>query len=197
MKSYITNRVTPQQKLINTNNRFGNTGIKQQQGSSVILYDTLPLVGTELRFFEGAQSRNFPLTNCSDIGNRLNVGESLAIEYVYLQLVTVDPDSGNIATLTPLSNATDPGILASEFKITIANTEVLKKVPVLSWIPDNNPMADNTLCSTWETSTQIIIPPLLEFICSVRFGDYIPAENTALRLTIGGTGAIIAPQRTF
>jgi hypothetical protein len=35
--------VTPQMKNIAVNDRFGNSGIKKQQGSTVIKYDTLPL----------------------------------------------------------------------------------------------------------------------------------------------------------
>ena len=196
MKSFVTNRVTPQAKIVNTNNRFGNNGIKKMQGSTVILYDTLPLTGSELRFFEGAQSRNFPETNCNDIGNRLAVGSSMAIESINLSIVTKDAD-GKVIAITPLSNATDVGILQSEIKITVANTEVVKKIPVLEWIPDFNVMADNQLCATYEFSTQVVLPPLLEFIVSCRLGDYTAVENTSLRLTIAGAGAIIAPQRTF
>ncbi len=196
MKSFVTNMVTPQAKIVNTNNRFGNNGIKKMQGSTVILYDTLPLTGSELRFFEGAQSRNFPETNCNDIGNRLAVGSSMAIESINLSIVTKDAD-GKVIAITPLSNATDVGILQSEIKITVANTEVVKKIPVLEWIPDFNVMADNQLCATYEFSTQVVLPPLLEFIVSCRLGDYTAVENTSLRLTIAGAGAIIAPQRTF
>ena len=47
--------VSPQTKAIGINDKFGNTGIKKQQGSTIVKYDTLPLDGrTEYRFFEGS-----------------------------------------------------------------------------------------------------------------------------------------------
>ena len=57
MREVIRGNVTPQQKAVSVNARFGNTNVKKQQGSSVELYDTLHLSiaqagqGTTLRFF--------------------------------------------------------------------------------------------------------------------------------------------------
>ena len=52
MKEYTAGRITPQMKNIAVNSKFGNTGIKAQQGSTVIKYDSLPFDGrTEFRFF--------------------------------------------------------------------------------------------------------------------------------------------------
>ena len=56
MREIIRGVVTPQQKAIGVNNRFGNVNILKNQGSSVELYDTLDLTvanagsGTTLRF---------------------------------------------------------------------------------------------------------------------------------------------------
>ena len=84
----IRNPFTPQDKNIAVNNRFGNVGIKQQQGSSVIKYDTLPLDGrTTLNFFEGSAARNFPFSNCGSDGNKLGVGNTLVVERLYLTLM--------------------------------------------------------------------------------------------------------------
>jgi hypothetical protein len=74
MKSRIMSGVTPQMKNIAVNSRFGNNSIARQQGSTVIKYDTLLLQGTELRFFEESNQRNFPLSNTGADGNKLGVG---------------------------------------------------------------------------------------------------------------------------
>ena len=92
MKEIIRGNVTPQQKAVSVNNRFGNTGIKRQQGSSVELYDTLPLSvaaaaqGVTLRFFEDAQTRTFPNTNLEN-SNQLSVGETLVTETIYFSVI--------------------------------------------------------------------------------------------------------------
>ena len=52
MQEFNITNFTPQDKIVGINNRFGNTGIKNQQGSTVVLYDSLPLDGrNEFRFF--------------------------------------------------------------------------------------------------------------------------------------------------
>ena len=57
MKGYNINPVTPQQKMVAVNNRFGNTNIAQQQGTTRVIYDSLPLDGrTNFRFFENANT---------------------------------------------------------------------------------------------------------------------------------------------
>ena len=43
MREVIRGNVTPQQKAVSVNARFGNTNVKKQQGSSVEIFDTLPL----------------------------------------------------------------------------------------------------------------------------------------------------------
>ena len=53
MKGIIQSLVTPQQKMVAVNKKFGNTNIKNQQGTTRVIYDSLPLDGrTNFRFFE-------------------------------------------------------------------------------------------------------------------------------------------------
>jgi hypothetical protein len=100
MREITSGNVSPQMKQVFVNNKFGNTGIKRQQGSTVIKYDTLPLDGrTEFRFFEGCQSRVFPFTNSNSEGNKLGVGNSMTIERMYLSIVTTDALAPNLLTL--------------------------------------------------------------------------------------------------
>jgi hypothetical protein len=194
MREVITSGVTPQRKLIGTNKHYGNKGIKMQQGSTLVLYDTLPVDGrTEFRFFEGANNRNFPQTNVGANGNRLNVGSSMIVERAYLSLVleveSVFEEATGIAGNGPLNMA--------EFTMQIANKEVIKHVPVMSWLPTFNKSSESTVNENFEFDTQVALLPLLEYICIVRTPALAAITDTSLRLTIEGTGAIISPNAPF
>ena len=198
MRTINTSGITPQRKIIGTNDKFGNSGIKNQQGSTVVLYDTLPLDGrTEFRFFEGSGQRNFPFSNTGAQGNQLGVGNSMTVERAYLSLVTTDPDG--IITGIAILPLTGPqaGITVGEFGFQVANSDVIKKVPVLSWFPQFNKNAENQLNNSFDFDTQVVIPPLLEYVATLRVAPYTLSATVSLRLTIEGAGAIISPRNTF
>ena len=190
-------QVTGQTKIINVNDKFGNKGIKNQQGSTVILYDSLPLDGsTLLQFFKESSQRPYPLSNCGSDGNKLGVGSSMVVERAYLSIV--EWDGTVVGTIKPLTlGATAGGILAGQFNFSVANSEVIKKVPVLSWLPEFNKLAENNLNTSFDFDSLVTIPPLLEFQANVQLAGYTPIAKTYLRLTIEGSGAIIAPRTTF
>jgi hypothetical protein len=199
MRERITGMITPQMKNIAVNDKFGNVGLKKQQGSTVIRYDSLELTGqTQLRFFEESNNRNFPLTNTGSDGNKLGVGNSMVVERIYLTVGTFNPTTNAWTDFNETNINTPIQLLAAEFGFSIANSEVIKNVPVLSWISAFNKSAENQLNSNYEFDTQIVIPPLLEFVATLRLQNYTaPTERTWVRLTIEGSGAIIAPKTTF
>jgi hypothetical protein len=200
MREVTRGMVTPQMKNIAVNDRFGNSGIKKQQGSTVIKYDTLPLNGnTQLRFFEQSSQRNFPLSNTGTDGNKLGVGNSMVVERIYLSIVQYDAVNNDLNSIAPCDLTTTRGILINngEFGFEIANSLVIKNVPVLSFTPDFNKNAENEKNNSFDFDTQIIIPPLLEFVATLRLPNYTAFEGYYLRLTIEGSGAIIAPKTTF
>lgn len=199
MKDQTISRFTPQDKILAVSKKFGNTGLKNMQGSTVIKYDTLELDGrTEYRFFENSTQRNFPFSNTGSDGNKLGVGNSMIVERAYLSLVTYDATAGTFTAVENLTLAgTDPNILLSEFAFSIANSEVIKHVPVLSWLPEFNKVAENQLNSNFEFDTQVNIQPLLEYVATLRLPAGVKDRGVYLRLTIEGTGAIIAPRTTF
>jgi hypothetical protein len=198
MRERIMSNITPQMKNIAVNDKFGNSGIKKQQGSTVIKYDTLPLDGrTEFRFFEESNQRNFPLSNTGADGNKLGVGNSMVVERAYLTVGTYSATTNRWLTLDQTDITTNVALLTSEFGFVIANSQVIKNIPVLSWIADFNKAAENNLNSNYEFDTQIIIPPLLEFVATLRTQGYTAVSETFVRLTIEGSGAIIAPKTTF
>lgn len=200
MREFTSGTFTPQRKAIGINDKFGNKGIKQQQGSTVIKYDTLPLDGsTELRFFQGSANRSYPLSNTGSDGNKLGVGNSMVVERSYLTLIEYDlVEPKNVVAITPISLLSPiQELLLAEFGFSIANTEVIKTVPVLSWLPEFNKVAENALNTNFEFDTQVVVPPLLEYIATIRLPKYTASKIYALRLTIEGTGAIISPRATF
>jgi hypothetical protein len=198
MKEFNVGRVTPQMKNIAVNDRFGNSGIKKQQGSTVVLYDTLPWDGrSEFRFFEGSAQRNFPLSNTGADGNKLGVGNSMVVERAYITYGAYDSTTNAWTSILITNLSSFPAILTSEFSFQIANSQVIKNVPILSWIPEFNKVAENQLNSNFEFDTQVIIPPLLEFVAALRTQRYTAVADHYLRLTIEGSGAIIAPKTTF
>jgi hypothetical protein len=198
MRERIMGTVTPQMKNIAVNNKFGNSGIQKQQGSTVIKYDTLLLQGTELRFFEESNQRNFPLSNTGSDGNKLGVGNSMVVERVYITIGKYLPSTNQWTDFEATDLNSPIQILAAEFGFTLANSQVIKNIPLLSWLPNFNKNAENQLNSNYEFDTQIVIPPLLEFVATLRLQQYTPpSEPLYVRLTIEGSGAIIAPKTTF
>jgi hypothetical protein len=190
--------VTPQQKAVAINNKFGNTGIKDQQGTTRLIYDTLPLgaVGAKtLRFFEDSAGRQFPFSNTGADGNKLGVGNTLVIESISFFILTYDTVNLRFdAIALPTSVA---AISQAQINLEIANNRVIKNLSLteLSAAFDKNIGATND--STLELSTQIVIPPLLNFVCQVQIPYFTPAANTYLRCVLNGTGGIIAPRTTF
>lgn len=189
---------TPQDKLIQVADKFGNTGIQKMQGSTVIKYDTLPIDGRNVyEFFQGSAQRNFPFSNTGSDGNRLGVGNSMIVQRAYLSIVKYDRVTDSINSVAPLTLAGFPALCTSEFGFEIANSLVIKNVPVLSWLPEFNKIAENALNTSFEFDTLISIQPLLEYVATIRQKGQASAEDTFLRLTIEGVGSIMAPRTTM
>ena len=198
MKEVIRGNVTPQSKAVSVNSRFGNTGIKRQQGSSVELYDTLDLSvaqagqGVTLRFFEDAQTRTFPDTNLEN-SNQLSVGETLVTETIYFSVIgTTD---GAVSDITPIK--LDTAFAQAEFQIEIANSVVLKRLPVLSTIGVFNESSGVDNNAVYQFYTQLVIPPLLNFSVALRIPAFTLGAASKVRCNIAGVGSLIAPRTTF
>ena len=198
MREIFKSGVTPQQKIVAVNQKFGNTGIKDQQGTTRLIYDTLPLgaAGAKtLRFFEDSASRQFPFCNTGSDGNKLGVGNTMVIQSISFFLLTYD--TVNLRFDAIALPTTVPAIQAAQVNFEIANNRVIKNLSLyeLTAAFDKNIGATND--STIELETDIVIPPLLNFVCQVQIPYFTPAANTYLRCVINGTGGIIAPRTTF
>ena len=197
MKGITISNVTPQNKIVGVNNRFGNTNIKNQQGTTRVIFDSLPIDGrTEFRFFENASSRQYPFTNVGSEGNKLNVGETIVIQKIYFGIITTDPDTGAFIAFSPILNIN--GVMFGEFNFLIANSQVLKQVPTTVFSDGGlNANSTNAIDQAFSTFSDIVIPPLLEYVLQYRSSQYTPVENQRLVCFIEGTAGILAPQTTF
>lgn len=199
MQGRIITNTTPQQKIVAVNNRFGNVNIAQQQGSTRVLYDSLPLNGsTELRFFENAQSRQYPFTNIGAEGNRLGVGETFVIQKIYFGIINTDADTGSFVDFLAVPGSGD-NFETGEWSFLLANSQVIKQIPFSVFC--NNAFTvinpSNANDQTFDTFTDIVIPPLLEYVLTYRIAPYAAVANTRLVCFMEGTAGIIAPQTTF
>ncbi|RLC35869.1 hypothetical protein DRH27_06160 [Candidatus Falkowbacteria bacterium] len=192
-------QVSAQNKMINTADKFGNNGIKKQQGTTRVIYDTLMIDGStkNFNFFENVQSRAFPFTNLTE--NKLNVGETMSIERAYFTLIALNTATGLITSITPLDS--DIKTMLGEFTIEQANTVIAKQIPVLSMSPDFNKSADFDSDWSFDFDTLLTLQPLLEFKVPARFSNNLEVgkdnETAYIRLTLEGAGAIISPRGTF
>lgn len=207
----MKSQISPQQKLISVNRKLGNNNIKKQQGTTRILYDTLPFPSTrEWNFFENASNRQFPFTNAGSFGNKLEAGESIVVQRISLALVVPEQqaDGGySFSTIESIDNTAASILGAAELSLEIGNTTVLKPVPVLEFFPQFNKTSDfaNNGVSqggqvVYHLDTLITIPPLLDYVFYLRSStapDAVEFVGYEIRLTYEGVGSIINTRHTY
>ena len=191
--------------LINKADAFGNKGLKNSQGSSVIIYDHLLIgagfqpSGTEFRFFENAASRQFPLTNLME--GRLPVAEGFILKRMWFTIMSAITATGEIVDEQTFSAFGLPGMYKSDFAFFNANNRVIKPTPLTKQRTQFNYQAWNAVNEVIHLDTDISIQPLIEFACSLRLpGVTIPASQT-LTYYLGcyaeGPGGIMNPRANF
>jgi hypothetical protein len=197
MREMTRGVVTPQMKGIGVNDRFGNTSIRKQQGTSREIYDSILVTQAEriqgftIRFFEDVQSRSFPLTNL-DNTNQLTVGETLITENYYIARAQVE--EGVTQRFSPLDEFEKQGILSFE----LANSITIQRIPTLSSVGEFNVNAQFPEYASYNFYTQVVIPPLLNFVFIFRCPPNPGANNDTLyRFNVAGVGSLIAPRTTF
>jgi len=202
MREIFRSGITPQQKLVSVNQKLGNTGIKSQQGTSVIKYDTLPCLAgtTTFRFFEDSSSRVFPFSNTGSDGNKLGVGDTMVVATIMFTVFDRNDTTGQWGTPQPLTQTSSLNLL-SFINFQIANNQVIKRLALSEQSPVFNKDFSNRNFAL-DLQTQIVIPPLLPFVLELQLpSDFIgvaPAGSTRyLECQIIGTGGIIAPRTTF
>ena len=198
MRELYRSGTNPQQKLVAVNNKFGNKDIKFQQGTSRTIYDTLPWTvdGQSFRFFEDSASRNFPFANTGSDGNKLGVGETLVVSDIIFTILTYDPINNRYTDVNPLANT--PGGKFSLLNFEIGNNRVIKDFAILAG-ESIYAKTVGSAAAVIDLDTDIVIPPLLQYILSLRLAvdGNTPEDNVYIRCTIHGAAGILAPRTTF
>ncbi len=206
MRQIYNTGTTPQEKIVAVNKKFGNTGIQSQQGTSRIIYDSLPVTNngqTTFRFFEDASARTFPFTNTGSDGNKLGVGDTMVLGSVLFYAVERITATGIFENANNLlSNSNDANL--AYFNFEIANNQVIKKVTLseAAVFYNNSTSTTNT---NLELETEIVIPPLLPYVLELRtpkslydiLGAPTAGRSWFVFAQIIGVGGIIAPRTTF
>lgn len=194
-------------KMIGKNDQFGQTNIKGQQGTTRVLYDSLEFDnntflanGATLRFFEEANTRQFPLTNMGSFGSKLQPGESVAVMYMSFSLLVLTTiEDRTTCEVNPLWKFSECMSLA-EFTMKIANQQVIKPIPIMETRPDFS-KDDNPGSNKYTFLSTLIIPPMIDFSVELKFpqivGKLTPDQRAYIRCSIEGLGSILASKTTF
>jgi hypothetical protein len=194
--------VTAQQKIIDVAGKFGNNNLKNQQGTTRMIYDTLPLDGrTVFEFFQGTNARQFPFTNLNQDGGKLGVGESMVIERAYIAFVEFDPDTLETLGITSINN--NLNWIQGEMNIMQGNSRVLKRIKLASFASEFNkdaPFGQDAVSdgyTVFHFDTFISIQPQLEFAIPINLAFSPVVENTYAQLVVEGRGGIFSPKANF
>jgi hypothetical protein len=213
---------TNAQKLIYVANKLGLPGIAGMQGSTVNLFDTIPLTTSTsnqtFAFFTGANGKG---TNVSNFQNQsLRAGEAMIIERVAFFLVSTNSaDLSNNATtisdVIPIAELSDlvsgvgqgngqiqfPGALkTAQCKILIANQTVVKSFMLFEQMPQFNPL------TTGISDGIVSVAALPALTQGTKGQNVIPLEappvlppNQSLEIdfTFGEVGTVTNPSGLF
>lgn len=188
--------VTANSKLAMVNNRLGNPGLKRNQGSTVEVYDyvkvTTPGAGGVIRFFEGVNAKQFPLTNIQQ--NQLQVGEALAIEYIAITRVKAKTGTKTIVDQTSLV-ATVSGTALSQLSVLLDNSRILKNNSLTRTNSAFNVKGQTATNNLFFPDTDLTLPPQISFTVELNLPDNSDASEDGFDIYYGvhlfGTGAIL------
>lgn len=167
------NKPTKAGKLIYVSDKLGLAGIKEMQGSSVNIVDTIALpTSTDrqiLNFFANTQGKSRNFSNFQ--AGLLKAGEAMVMEEVsFILIVATSADltsnANAILAAVPFSQASATqlpnaaGIMAgSLMNIKIANTTVVKDYNLIELMPSFNPIASGISTLDTATATNRVIGP--------------------------------------
>jgi hypothetical protein len=177
--------MTAQDKMLHVANKLGLTSLKNMQGTTRVVYDSVQTAATQHTLFKTASQRNFPLTNLGSNGNQFQVNEALLVEVIGFFIP--DEDGGGY-------NNIGSGNAAVVFDFYIGNKCVLKDVAVnpadvQAFYGNGNVFSSQIFLE----GAGILIPPQVEFYMDVRIcNDTTRAANSQrIGAYLFGTGALL------
>lgn len=180
--------MSAQDKMLTVANRLGLTSLKDMQGTTRMVYDSITTAATQHTFFKGASQRAFPLTNVGANGNQFQVDEALLVEKIGFFVPTEDAG----ATYAALnSGATTRGV---KFDLVIGNKTVIKDATV-EFGGEQAFFNDGAVgsCVIDLEGVGILIPPQVEYYVVAKpfLGFTREASSVRLGCYLFGTGALL------
>jgi hypothetical protein len=209
--------VAAQQEQVNKflqANRVLGAQMDAQQGTTRIIYDTLPNsgtnVGTSLDYFSQVSGKSSlliggqPATNLTD--NRFEPGEGMVVKEIGFVNMYVVETPGSV-------NVLDTSVFGlSLLNFYIGNNRVLKDLPLLVGQTTTAVNNINTITSQTQNTnnarflsirlmTNIVIPPQIQFYANLRlpFGgaNLAGAGIGPLRMYVKGYGKLFNPRNNY
>lgn len=191
--------VTPNAKIALVNNKLGNPALKNNQGSSTEVYHYLNVtstLGTQqvLRFFESANTTQFPFTNLTAGGNQLQAGEALSIQYAAFTRIEVTrgviPKLSKFEALT----AAVSELSLSQIQVLLDNSRIIKNNTLCRSFADLNTQGGTAANSLFYPDTDLVIPPQIQFTVELQTpanSDTATDVDVYYGCHLFGTGAIL------
>ncbi len=176
--------MSAQDKMLNVASRLGLTTLKDMQGTTRMVYDSITTAATNFTFFKGASQRAFPLTNVGANGNQFQVNEALLVEKIGFFIPT-DATGNAYGGLNANS---------VKFDLVIGNKTVLKDVSC-EFGGEQAFWNDGTVGSSVIDleGVGILIPPQVEYYVVAKPFTTVSREASTIRLGcyLFGTGALL------
>jgi hypothetical protein len=178
--------MSAQDKMLNVASRLGLTSLKDMQGTTRMVYDSITTAATNFTFFKGASQRAFPLTNVGANGNQFQVDEALLVEKIGF-FVPSTADGVSYAGIAPNGYSV-------KFDLIIGNKTVMKDV-TCEFGGEQAFWNDGTAASSVIDleGVGILIPPQIEYyvVAKIFNGQTRVAATERLGCYLFGTGALL------
>jgi len=175
--------MSAQDKMIHVANKLGLTSLKDMQGTTRMVYDSITTAAATHTFFKGASQRTFPLTNVGANGNQFQVDEALLVEKIGF-FIPAAADGISYAGLTA----------SVKFDLVIANKTVIKDASCEIGGEQafyNDGSAASSVIDL--EGVGILIPPQVEYYVVAK--PFSASARTASSVRLGcylfGTGALL------
>jgi hypothetical protein len=176
--------MSAQDKMLNVASRLGLTTLKDMQGTTRMVYDSVTTAGTNFTFFKGAAQRAFPLTNVGANGNQFQVNEALLVEKIGFFI----PSAADGISYAGLGGS------SVKFDLVIGNKTVIKDATV-EFGGEQAFYSDGTVGSSVIDleGVGILIPPQVEYYVVAKPFNVQTRVATSTRLGcyLFGTGALL------
>ena len=178
--------MSAQDKMLNVASRLGLTSLKDMQGTTRMVYDSITVAGNTQTFFKGASQRAFPLSNVGANGNQFQVNEALLVEKIGFFV----PSAADGIAYSGLGTFG----YSVKFDLIIGNKTVIKDATVEVG-GEQAFYNDGTAASAVIDleGAGILIPPQVEYYVVAK--SFVQttrvAESTRLGCYLFGTGALL------